>query len=497
MIIIVPYLIFGVVLEIIGRKEEQSFLLKKLKSNESELIAVYGRRRVGKTYLIRNFFEQQKGVFFQVSGIHNSEMSVQISEFCREIERVFFASTPGLSLTTPKTWLDAFNMLTDAMKLRGGSEKTVLFFDEFPWLASPRSGFLQAFDYYWNRFWINNKNIKIIICGSAASWIINKVLNNKAGLHNRVTGQIHLKPFNLAETKSYLGKNGLTLENNQVLELYMCLGGIPYYLRLMESNLSIVQNINKHCFQRNGFLYNEFQNLFASLFDDSQMHESIVRIIAEKKGGCARADIEERIKVKGGRLSIWLTELEQAGFLRSFVPWGRERGLIYQVVDEYTLFYLTWIEPLCKNRLDYDLNANFWASIYQTQPWNIWSGYAFEAVCSKHLGKIQARLNIPNGSQAASWVYKSQSKEDSGAQIDLVFDRPDNSVTLCEIKYRTDSFVVDKAYAANLMNKISVYRKITKTKKQVFVSIIVSSVLKDNAYSDDLVSSKMELSDFF
>jgi AAA+ ATPase superfamily predicted ATPase len=483
--------------QIIGRKYEQQQLQKSLDSKEAEFIAIYGRRRVGKTYLVRNFFKNKKCIFFQISGIHNAPTNLQLKEFKKEIERIFLHELGGLKLKEPENWMEALELLTDSIQLVKDSQKIVLFFDEFPWMVTHKSGLLSALDYYWNRFWVNNEKIKLIICGSAASWIVRNILNNKGGLHNRVTSKIHLEPFTLYETKEYLKYKEITLTNAQILDLYMCLGGIPYYLKFVEKGLSAAQNINRLCFQKRGSLLDEFKNLFSSLFDHAEAHEEIIKFIATKREGISRKEIEKAILKKGGRLSRRLEELEEAGFIMAFVPWGQKRGIYYKIIDEYTLFYLKWIAPDSTSRLSKEITSKFWEAASQTPSWKAWSGFAFEAICYKHLSNIRKTLFIPDGATATTWRSVPKKGKTEGAQIDLLFYRPDDSVNICEIKYCKEPYAIDKNYSKELQRKVDIFQKITKTDKQIFLSMITACRLKKTMYSEELITSEVRLDDLF
>jgi uncharacterized protein len=482
---------------IIGRQYEQKQLQKIYQSNQAEFVAVYGRRRVGKTYLIRHFFSQKDGIFFRSTGIHKGSLKKQLEKFKKEIELTFYKKKSGMRLAPFLSWHDAFEALKDAIELLAGQQKVVIFMDEIPWMATPKSGMLEALDYYWNRFWSEDKNIKLVICGSAASWIIDKVLHNKGGLHNRVTLRLPLAPFTLAETKAYLRYRHVNYNNDQLLMLYMCIGGIPYYLNFIERGLSAIQNINQTCFQKKGTLYDEFPLLFASLFNKHEIYEQLIRLIAGKRGGLSRSDIENSLDIKGGRLSKRLKELEEANFISSYVPWKRERGTYYKVMDEFSLFYLTWISPRAKSRLSKEMNDQYWETLSSSAAWKAWSGYAFEAVCFKHIEKIQAALHIPHGSEVFSWRHTPATNSEEGAQIDLIFDRPDNIVNLCEIKYYRAPFKLDKKYALKLIEREKIYSKETKSKKQIFHSFIVSSGLAKTMYSEDIIDSVATADDLF
>lgn len=486
--------------KLIGRNHEQKQLQDAFNSKDAELIAIYGRRRIGKTFLIKNFFKQQKCIFFQVIGIKNGSLKTQLTEFRKEVEQTFYTGRKGTKLQTPSNWMDAFEMLTDAIEIFGNKTKFVLFFDELPWMATKKSRLLQAIDYYWNRYWVDNNKIKLIVCGSAASWIIDNLLNNKGGLYNRVTLRIRLEPFTLRKTQAYLKHRNIKLTNHQILQLYMCVGGVPYYLKLVKNGLSAIQNINQMCFYKKGTLSDEFANLFSSLFDHSEAHKELIKLIASKRTGIARQKIEEKVSLskKGGTLTKRLRELEEAGFIMSFIPQGKEKGIFYKIIDEYTLFYLTWIAPDASNRISKEINDKYWEEISQTIAWKTWAGYAFEAVCYKHLTNIRKALHIHVGASAFTWKHMpARGKSETGAQIDLLFDRNDGVLNLCEIKYCNKPFIIDKKCANDLINKADVYRKITKTEKQIFISMVTSCRLKKNMYSEELIASEATLDDFF
>lgn len=482
---------------IIGREEELEVLKEALDSEKAEFLAVYGRRRVGKTYLIRSFFSNQDCVFFQVSGIQHAKSAEQLIEFKKEIQNVFYKSFKGTTLSNPKNWLSAFEMLDDAISVFAKDKKVVLFFDEFPWMAKRKDKLLQALDYYWNRYWSSNKNIKLVICGSAASWIIENILNNKGGLHNRVTKRLPIESFTLKEVKEYLRNNQINYDNYQVLQLYMCLGGIPYYLDMLKKGLSAVQNINELCFRKRGTLLDEFHNLFSALFEHGTIHENIIKFISTKREGVSREEIEKYLGTKGGRLTLWLKELEQAEFISSFTPWGRKYGAYYKITDEYTFFYLSWIEPFIKAGMR-SKKSSYWEEVAQMPAYKAWAGYAFEAVCFKHISNIRNALHISGGALASTWRYiPPKNSKLTGAQIDLLFDRNDNIVNICEIKHANGPYKIDKNYASNLENKCKIYQEVTKTHKQVVISMITTFGLQKSDYANDIIFSGCDLNDLF
>ena len=294
-------------LKIIGRIQERKHLSQLLKSSSSEFLAIYGRRRVGKTYLIRNFFTEESCVFFHVTGIQNGGLTEQIEQFVKQIGDTFYK---GLTLAPHKRWLDVFEELTKAIHQVPRNKKIVLFFDELPWMSTKRSKLLQALDYYWNRFWVNDPRLKLIVCGSSASWVIENIINNKGGLYNRITSSIKLEPFTLSETKMFLKSQGVQLNHKHILYLYMVIGGIPHYLSQVRKGLSSAECIDELCFQKNGLLFSEFNRLFSSLFQESDVYLKLSKTIAKHRHGIGQAQLLRESKTPpGGRTIHRLREL--------------------------------------------------------------------------------------------------------------------------------------------------------------------------------------------
>ena len=484
--------------EIIGRFEEQSELHAILNSNKSEFVAVFGRRRIGKTFLIRNYFQSKKCIYFQVIGLQKGSLENQLQNFSDSLSETFYDKMP---MQAASSWKDAFQRLTAVIEKQNKKDKIVIFFDELPWMATSRSGLLEALDYFWNKHWVEFKNLKLIVCGSTASWILKKIIYNKGGLHNRVTRQIILRPFSLKETKLYLDKMGYPTDINSVLEIYMSIGGIPFYLNGIKKQLTANQNINNLCFRKGGLLFDEFDKLFKSLFKEADIYVELIRVIAKKQYGISRAELEGKIKLskKGGTLTERLKDLEEAGFILSFLPlWHKARGVYYKVIDEFSLFYLTWMEAEKNTLIKAESKSNFWKLKHKTPEWNNWAGYAFEAVCYKHIDNIRVALDIPDDSRSSVWKTSAEKGDgQSGTQIDLLFDRNDDAITLCEIKYSAYPFIIDKGYAKNLLNKKEIFIKVTGTKKKIFMAMIASNGVKNNFYADDLLSAIITLRHLF
>ena len=481
---------------IIGREKELEILESALDSPSAEFIAVYGRRRVGKTYLIKQFYSRQSGILFELTGIKEGALKVQQKNFSEAFSHAFYQ---GAEMATPKNWMDALKQLTIAIDKTPKNKRITLFFDELPWLASRKSGFLSALEHFWNTQWTYRKKLILVVCGSAASWMLENVVYAKGGLHNRISQQIPLAPFDLHETSLYLRYRKLDLTEQQILQLYMVMGGVPHYLSKVKRNLSITQNINMLCFEKNGALFKEFEQLFHSLYDEPEIYIGLIRAIAKKAQGISRDSLIENMQSisTGGRLSIKLRNLEEAGFISAFVPLGHARkGIHYKIIDEYVLFYLKWIEPYRKKNRSVS-SSHYWTTLLHTPAWYTWAGYAFEAVCLKHIEPIKKALKIEKtASFSGSWFHIA-TKTQPGTQIDLVFDRNDDCITLCEIKYTDKTFLITKQYAKELENKKSIYQAQTKTKKQIFWCLITNNGAGKNEYYKQLIAHTVNTSDLF
>jgi AAA+ ATPase superfamily predicted ATPase len=477
--------------QVIGRIGEKKILDQKLATNDPELIAIFGRRRVGKTYLVRTYLKDR--IVFELTGIHRASLTDQLKNFSLALGRSLKSTTP---IATAPSWLQAFNDL-DIYLLENldPNVPAVLFFDEFPWLHSPRSNFLRAFDHWWNSSGTKRSNLKVVICGSAASWMIEKVLNDRGGLHNRVTQTMRLLPFTLAETDAYLKYRGVVLDHYQILQLYMAMGGIPYYLQHILPGESAAQIIDRLCFTPNGLLRAEFQNIFESLFLKAEQHEKIVRTLAKKVSGMTREQIIKEAKfTTGGGITKTLKELTESGFISNYVPFGKSGNeVIYKLSDEYSLFYQKFIEDAKAT------GSGTWFRHINTQSYVSWGGLAFESVCLKHSRPIKIALGIADVlSEESVWRCQPlKGSTEKGAQIDLLFDRQDRTINLCEMKFASEEFVIDKRYAGDLDNKVNVFRRQTRTKKAIFLTMITTYGVKKNEYYTGRVVREVTMEKLF
>jgi uncharacterized protein len=467
---------------LIGREPEQAVLKAALESNEAEMIAVIGRRRVGKTFLIKQTYTDR--IVFEVTGVQNAPIKEQLQNFAFRINRFFYGGTAKLK---PKNWLEAFQMLILALEKQSYSEKMVIFLDELPWFDSRKSGFLRALGFFWNS-WCVDQNVVVVICGSAASWMIEQVVNDKGGLHNRITKRVDLQPFTLYETEQYLKSRYIGLDAYQILQVYMVFGGIPHYLKEMKVGKSAIENIGAICFSPSSTLVNEFQNLYPALFENSTHHSAVIRALAQKWKGLTRKEIIEITGLPdGGNTTIVLQELLYSGFISQYYPYGKaKKELLYRLTDEYSLFYLNFIENSTWQ------GNEWWQVLSQTPKYKSWSGYAFENICLKHLPQIKKALGISGIYTEASAFAFSGDANEKGFQIDLVLDRKDQTINLFEFKFYNAALSIDKADAAYLRERMETFRQVSKTTKHIFLSFLTTFGVKMNENALGLVDNNLD-----
>lgn len=470
---------------LIGREKEIQELRQVYESDESKFIAIFGRRRIGKTYLVREVF--QDNFAFTYSGMAQASTKEQLQRFYLTLKSSGFNGG-----SYPNNWIEAFYLLEQY--LDGLPEgKKVVFLDELPWMDGPKSSFMPAFENFWNAWASARKDVLLIVCGSATSWMVKKILKNRGGLHNRLNNQIHLQPFNLHECELYAKSIHLPLERQGILEAYMAFGGIPFYWSLLNKSLSLPQNIDALFFGRVPKLGNEFKELYSSLFKQPEPYLEIITVLAKKKIGMTREEIIANSNLStNGQLSQYLEDLENCGFIRRYQAIGsKTKNAIYQLIDNFTLFYFKFMEGR-KNT-----DANYWSKIQMTSKFHTWCGLAFERVCLLHSEQLKKALGI-SGVITNEYSWRTSATEDHpGAQIDLLIDRSDKVINLCEIKYFDNPYVIDKKYMENLRNKVVLFQQVTKTRKGIALSMITSSGLVKNSYSMNNIHSQVTADDLF
>lgn len=468
-----------------GREKEIQELRQAYDSDESKFVAVFGRRRIGKTYLVREVF--QDNFAFTYSGMAQASTKEQLQRFYLTLKSQGFKGG-----SYPNNWIEAFYMLEQY--LEGLPEwKKVVFLDELPWMDGPKSSFMPAFENFWNAWASARKDILLIVCGSATSWMVKKILKNRGGLHNRLNNQIHLQPFNLHECELYAKSINLPLERQEIMEAYMVFGGIPFYWSLLNKSLSLPQNIDTLFFGRTPKLGNEFKELYSSLFKQSEPYLDIITALAKKKIGMTREEIITNSNLAtNGQLTKYLEDLENCGFIRRYQSISsKTKNALYQLIDNFTLFYFKFMEGR-KN-----IDANYWSKIQTAPIYHNWNGLAFERVCLLHSEQIKKALGISGViTNEYSW-RTAATDEHSGAQIDLLIDRSDKVINLCEIKYSDGPYTIDKKYMENLRNKAVLFRQLTKTRKGIALTMITSSGLVKNSYSMNNIHSQVTADDLF
>lgn len=467
--------------KIVGRTAEIKLLKEALDSNQSELIAIYGRRRIGKTYLIRNCYSNN--MVYEVTGLHNGSMADQLINFSNEISKNTRLKNAG----PPKTWFEAFARLEAYLDKLKSKKKKVVFIDEFPWMATPKSKFLMAFEHFWNTYCTKRNDLTVVICGSAASYMVQKIIKNKGGLHNRITRKIRLLPFTLNETEKFLASREIKFTRYDIAQLYMALGGVPHYLEKVQKGLSVSQNLDYLCFHKDGVLREEFKQLYASLFDGSDRHIKLIKTLARSNKGLTRNELIKNSGIpSGGDFTQKLDELTESGFVTEYPYYQNKIQLtLYRLSDEYSKFYLKFIE---NNR---NSGEGIWQRLSNSTSYKSWSGFVFETLCLKHIQQIKKTLGIDKiYSTNYSWFNPH-------AQIDLLIDRDDNVINLCEMKFHHTSYTLDKAHYLNLKNKVSELQKETKTRKNVFITMISTHGMKENEYSKELINNTLDLNSLF
>ncbi len=459
---------------IIGRKPEQKELLEAANSEYSKFVAVYGRRRVGKTFLIRETFNYS--FTFQHTGLAKGKMRDQLLNF-----RASLQTASGKKYTQFKNWYEAFFALEEWLgSLPEG--KKIIFFDELPWMDTPRSNFISGLEHFWNSWASARKDILLIVCGSATSWIVNKLINNHGGLHNRLTNKILLQPFTLAECEQYSEANNLGFSRYQIVENYMIMGGIPFYWSLLKRELSLAQNIDALFFSNEAEgLTHEYEQLYASLFNNPEPYMKIVSSLAKKAKGLSRDEISRLTHVRtGGELSKLLSELEWCGFIRKYNGIGKQsKDALYQLIDNFTLFYFQYIKGNKNN------DSHFWTNNIDSSLHRAWSGLAFERVCLQHITQIKEALGI-SGILSNVYSWRTEADEDKGidkAQIDLLIDRNDGVINLCEMKFSAQEYAINEDEEMKLRRRRGNFIEATQTKKAVHITLVTPYGLKHNSHS--------------
>ena len=456
----------------IGRKNEIAMLQEAMDSEQSEFLALYGRRRVGKTFLVTEFFN---GKFaFHHSGLENATLKESLSSFREALRHQGHPHCPRFA-----TWIEAFSELETLLE-RLPCRRKVVFLDEIPWYDTPKSGFLTAFESFWNGWASVRRDIVLVVCGSATTWIVEKVLRNRGGLHNRITDQIHLMPFTLRECEELVRDSGLSMSRQEICSLYMIFGGVAYYWGFLRKGESVAQSVDRLLFSPNGKLRGEFDSMVASLFKKDAGYRKVFTALAAKGVGMTREELLKKTGLPDGRVFCQILDsLEKCGFVRRYTAFGKKRrDALYQLLDSFSLFHLRFIEP------ESNPDPNDWAIGISSKAKGAWEGLAFERVCLMHVREIKRALQIGGvRTSVCSWRHVADESYGKGAQIDLLIDRADNVIDVCEMKYSSGKYALSKKDCENIDNKLDAFKAVSNTVKSLHLILITANGLAENAYA--------------
>ena len=473
---------------LIGRERECEELRWALESDRSEFVILYGRRRVGKTFLVRRFFDDRYS--FHYVGAHKKPKATQLQNFREALLRF----GPKDDVPELKTWHDAFLQLADCLDASQDRRK-VVFFDEMPWIDTQGSEFVDELEYFWSSWVQSRDDIVLIACGSATSWMKDKLEDNQGGLHNRITHRIYLRPFYLSESKEYLVEHGFEWDDYQILQCYMLFGGVPYYLSLLRPYLSLPENVDSLIFRRGGDLSAEFGELYHALFRNANRYIDIVRCLSGRRQGFTRGEIEQATGYSGGGLSKMLDNLERCDFIVSYSQYGNKNKLtLYRLADFYTLFYFRYVE---NNR---SRDEQYWQHHFMDRDVAAWEGFTFEEVCLHHLPHIKYGLGISGmATMSSAWRYvpsKSSDDQRKGAQIDLVISRADKLIHLVEMKFAEKPYVITKDYEQRLRERKALFMEVTGVSRGPVLTFITPMGLSKGQHSS-IVHSQLTATDLF
>lgn len=470
---------------LVGRDKERQLLDSIVESREPEFVVVYGRRRVGKTFLVNMYFNDRFA--FKITGLAKKSKREQLANFTDALNRY----GDGQKYTKPRTWYEAFNSLRDLLERAKTKGKKIIFIDELPWMDSRGGNLVSALEHFWNDWAATQSDIVLVVCGSATSWITRKILKNKGGLHNRVTQKIYLHPFSLAECKAYIASRGLAMSDKEIAECYMVMGGIPFYLKNLRRGASLAQNVDEMFFADKGRLADEFDALYASLFEKSDNYIKVVEALAKKNKGLTRQEILSATKLSNnGHFSTVLEDLVNCDFIRRYKGYGnKERLSVYQLTDPFTLFYFRFISKNAPS------GKPFWQYQIGTHRHDTWAGLAFEQLCLNHHEQIEQALGIWGViTTASSWTTPSGATEK--AQIDLVIKRADKVVNVCEMKFYDGFYTMKKKDADDIARKVRIFRSEQNVSMAVHPVLVTTFGLANNQYSH-VFQNVVTLNDLF
>jgi len=475
---------------LIGRKQEIETLERLYHSERPEFVAVYGRRRVGKTFLIKHALKDR--FTFQHTGVSPVDQADEKNRMRTQLESFYYSLLAyGLEgFKMPTSWMEAFYQLIQLLQKLDVGQRMVVFFDELPWMDTPRSRFLSAFENFWNGWCNDHDNVMLVVCGSATSWMLRSFSRSKGGLYGRLTEEIKVYPFTLHECEEYFEHECIELSRYDIVQSYMVFGGIPYYLSLFRKGYSFERNTDMLLFGDRPRLKDEFNRLFRAIFTNAEDCKKIIRLLATRNSGFTREEIAVSTGLPlGGGLSDTLAALAESDFIMRYSPYGKGTGEFYRLVDNFCLFWLKYVEPHQKDTAF--VHDNFTSDIMKS-----WRGVAFEQVCWLHITQIKRALGIGGvRTTVSAWdVPGTQSR--TGAQIDLLIIRDDNIVNLCEIKFSHSPYTVSMEEEAKLMHRSETLQKTLLARQKIHLTFITTYGLVNGKHSGK-VQAVITLEDLF
>ena len=467
----------------VGRQKEQRVLRSLLDSDESVFAAVYGRRRIGKTYLVRKTFGDQFA--FAHSGMSSGKMADQLESFRNSLVAYGHVSCPVLG-----GWISAFEELKMLLSSRPTGKK-IVFIDELPWLDTPKSRFIPAFEHFWNSWAAWRDDIVLIVCGSATSWLLNRFINSRGGLYNRVSHRIRLEPFTLLECEQYAQARQLALDRSQIAEFYMAFGGVAFYWSLLEKGMSVVQNIDRLFFSEGAPLRDEYRELYRSLFRVPGPYERIVTALGTRKSGMCRAEIAHVAGLKdNGALTKYLEELQQCGFVRRYAAFGKiGKDAHFQLLDNFTLFHQSFISGTGRRRV------HSWSQMVDSHIHSTWKGLAFERLCLEHVQQMKKALGI-GGVVTEECSWRGVGLDGQGVQIDLLLDRADRVINLCEMKCSEGVYALTSEDMDALKRRKDAVKLVSGNSKSIYLTLVTMHGLVHNSHWNE-IQNEIQLDDLF
>ena len=464
-------------MKLIGREKEIRTLEEALESKDSVFLAVYGRRRVGKTFLLRQTLSDR--IVFSYSGKANITRQSQLKSFRLSLMEQGMPDCPVI-----KDWFTAFSCLKRLICLSSESKKVILL-DEVAWMDNHKSDFIPALEGFWNEWCSNRNDIFLIICASATSWIIDNVFHNRGGLHNRVTMRMRLSPFTLKECEEFSIANNLSYSRKDILNLYLAIGGVAWYWTQKKKGYSVKQNISQLFFENDSPLRGEFLELYSSLFIRPEKYIDIILALGKKSSGLERQELSAECKVSNNsKLGKMLQQLEECGFIRSYIPYGKkENSIVYQLIDSFSLFHLKFLSKF-KGEINSDM-------VLSSSSYNTYCGLAFEKAVMNHLNELKRAMGI-SGINTQAYTWRSNPKKlkegEKGAQIDIVLDRADGIINIIEAKWTSNGepYMISSSDEEDLLNKRRVFIEQTQTRKSVFLTMVTISGIKKNSHFDSI-----------